>query len=720
MSYTLIIAEKPSASQKIASALAEGKIQTEGKRVRHYTLEHGGKKIVVAPAVGHLYGLSTDTKGYPVFDVQWAPAHQTNKTAQFTKDYLHQLLSLGKGADEIVAATDFDIEGEVIAANIIELGLKVKSAKRMKFSTLTKEELIESYQNRLPSLDSGMVDAGRTRHYLDFIWGISLSRALMTSIKKAGVFRVLSVGRVQGPALAILAEKEKAISAFRPEPYWELQAKVKDTPFGHGKNPFRAKDEADAALARTTSQGVVERVQQEQYQVPAPFPYDLTTLQVDAYRAFGYTPAQTLQHAQGLYEAAVISYPRTASQKLPAKLNLAKIISQLSKQGAYAKPAEQLLAQKRFIPREGVKEDPAHPAIHPTGQTPATLFAQQQKVYDLIVRRFLATFAEPATRERQQVTVKLGEEPYHAKGARTLKPGWMTFFPYAKFEEVELPAFEQGERVLAKDIEQVQKETQPPKRYSAASLVKKLESINLGTKATRSEIIETLFRRGYAQDKKAIKVTPLGLSVHDALSHDAAEILSEGLTRKFEEEMEQIQAGNKKPEEVQAEGRAVLSKIAGEIKQNELDLGKRLLTGLQTTEREVQVLGPCPTCQKGQIVIKRSRFGLFGACDQYPNCKQTYPFPKQGLIKPTGKTCEFCKAPIVMVVRKARRPFTMCLTYGCKSKESWGKPGEKKELAPSENVTGPADPAAPVGVALPKPPAQKRAAGVKRAPRAAK
>ena len=679
MSYTLIIAEKPSASQKIASALAEGPVQTIGKKVKHYILERGGQKIIVAPAVGHLYGLSTKDHGYPVFKAEWSPSHETNKHSAFTREYLEHLLSLGKKAGELVAATDFDIEGEVIAANIIQLGLKSKKATRMKFSTLTDEELQEAYENRLPHLDMGMVGAGRTRHYLDFAWGISLSRALMASIKKAGIFRILSIGRVQGPALAMLTEKERAIAAFKPQPYWELAAEIKKVQFQHTSNPFQEKVKAEEARARTTNEGVVEKVEKKRMKVSPPFPYDLTSLQVDAYRAFGFTPAQTLDYAQGLYEAALISYPRTSGQKLPAKLNLAKILSKLSQQQNYKELAQRLIDQKRFKPNEGPKEDPAHPAIHPTGLMPAKLDSYEQKLYDLIVKRFLGTLAPEAHRERQRVDVRLGKEPYAATGARTLEPGWMEYFPYAKFKEVELPPFTEGEKVKATKISLEEKETKPPKRFSAASIVQELERRNLGTKATRSEIIETLFRRGYADDKKAIKATPLGLAVVDALEHDAPEILSEELTRNFEEEMEQIQAGKKEPAEVEQEGRELLTKIAKKMKEKEAEIGKHLIGGLLETEQKSNFLGPCPTCKKGNLVIKRSRFGLFVACDAYPACKQTYPLPKQAVIKPTGKVCEFCTLPIVTVLRRGRRPFNMCITAGCKSKEGWGKKPEKEK-----------------------------------------
>jgi DNA topoisomerase-1 len=681
----LVIAEKPSSAGKIAQALAEGGPPEQKKKGKasYYELARGKDELLVAPAVGHLYGLTSKSKGYPVWDPEWKASHETSEFSAFTKPYLETLAALAKRADALVVACDFDVEGSLIGWNLARFLAPGKPVQRMKFSTLTLDELREAWEAR-GEMDTPNALAGEARHELDWLWGINASRALMSAIKKGGTFRIMSIGRVQGPSLALLAERERAIAAFKPEPYWELSALVKKAEFAHAKNPFQERAEADKAHKASKPDGVVEKVTRKDYLQNPPHPYDLTSLQVDAYRAFGFTPKQSLEHAQRLYEAAVISYPRTSSQQLPERLNLKKIVGLLAGQAEYSKHAGELQAQGRFKPHNGPKEDPAHPAIHPTGLAPGKLLPQQQRLYDLIVRRFLATLAPAAKRERQKVELKLGEEPYEAQGARTLEPGWLAYFPYAKLEEVELPPFKEGERVRAENVELAQKETQPPKRYSPASLVKKLEGQGLGTKATRAEIIETLFNRGYCTDKRAIQVTPLGMAVVEAFRHDAPEILSEELTRKFEAEMELIQASRKDAREVVEEGRAVLAKILAELKAKEGDIGGHLMKGLQQTERAVQLLGKCPTCSEGSIVVKRSRFGLFGACDRYPACKQTYPFPKQALIKPTGKACEFCRAPVVTVIRKARRPFSMCLTVNCKSKESWGKAKAQGAKEPSE------------------------------------
>jgi len=215
----LIITEKPNAAKKIADALADDKpTKLNIGKVPYYRIEHSGKDIIIGCAVGHLYGVAEkDKKGwtYPIFNTQWVPTSKINKASAFTTKYRTALQKLAKDADSFTIATDFDIEGEVIGYNILKFLCRKKDASRMKFSTLTKPDLVKSYENKSKTLEWGQVNAGVTRHEMDWIYGINLSRALTLSIKNATkTFKLLSSGRVQGPSLKILVDKEKEISAF--------------------------------------------------------------------------------------------------------------------------------------------------------------------------------------------------------------------------------------------------------------------------------------------------------------------------------------------------------------------------------------------------------------------------------------------------------------------------------------------------------------------------
>jgi len=220
----LIVTEKPQAAQKIALALGNPKRIVE-KNVPYYTLERNGEKIIVASAVGHLFGLTykQGQKGWPIFEIEWEPSYE-KKSAAFTKNYYDVLNKMAKKAKEVIIATDYDIEGEVIGWNVLRFICKKNNAKRMKYSTLTKDELVKTYENPMKELDWGQAYAGETRHILDWLYGINLSRALMEAVKKTGTFKILSIGRVQGPALKIIVDREKEIANFKQEPYWEVYA----------------------------------------------------------------------------------------------------------------------------------------------------------------------------------------------------------------------------------------------------------------------------------------------------------------------------------------------------------------------------------------------------------------------------------------------------------------------------------------------------------------
>jgi DNA topoisomerase-1 len=221
-------------------------------------------------------------------------------------------------------------------------------------------------------------------------------------------------------------------------------------------------------------------------------------------------------------------------------------------------------------------------------------------------------------------------------------------------------------------LELLEKETKPPARYTQGSIIKELEKRNLGTRATRSEILQTLYDRGYIRGK-SIEVTPLGEVVVNVLNESCPRILSEELTRHFEQEMELVYEGKKKKEEVIEEAKRVLAEILNEFKSKQENIGKKLLEGFIAARRAARTLGKCKC--GGDLIMRVSRATgkLFCGCSNYPRCDVSYPLPQAGRIEKTGKVCEHCGTPIVRVFRKGKRPFSMCLTPTCASKSGWGK-----------------------------------------------
>ena len=673
----LIITEKPKSAQRIAEALADGKPLKKGaKGVYYYEITHGKTDIIVACAVGHLFGVAEKNKKkgmpYPVFDVEWKPLYEISKSAAFSKKYYDTIKRLSKKADSFVVSCDWDIEGELIGFTILKYICNQKDGKRMKFSTLTKPDLVKAYENLSPTIEWGLATAGETRHKMDFYYGINLSRALTASIKKAGMFKLLSIGRVQGPALKIVVEKEKEISAFKPKPYWEIELDGKTDKGAlmalHSGDKFWDKKEAEAIFKKVEGKnGKISDVRSSDKEQKPPAPFDLTTLQTEAYKCFGISPKITLSIAQDLYTAGFISYPRTSSQQLPESIGYRKILEQLKKNGDYAELCEELLKKTKLAPNNGKKTDPAHPAIYPTG-IKTKVEDQNRKIYDIIARRFMATFGEPAVRETIKVSIDVEGEVFTVSGIRTKFQGWHKFYgPYVKQKEEELPGVSKGDFVEQRKLSVLDKETKPPARFTQASIVRELEKRNLGTKATRAEVVDTLYQRGYISDK-SIMATELGMKTVETLDAYSPKVVNEELTRRFETEMEEIMEHKKKPEKILGDAKRVLTEILDGFKEKEEEIGNNLLDATKRAETKANTIGKCKKCENGNLMIKRSKFGKFVGCDSYPDCQATFKLPSTGMVKPTEKVCEKCQYPVILVIRQRKKPQEACINLDCPDK----------------------------------------------------
>lgn len=688
--YILVITEKPQAAQKIADALGNATRRQDGK-VSYYELTKNGEKIVVASAVGHLFGLTytKGQKGWPIYNVEWQPSFKT-KSAAFTKQYYDCLKYLAMGAKEFVVATDFDIEGEVIGWNVLRFICGQKSSKRMKFSTLTADELKQAYETSLPELNWGNAYAGETRHILDWLYGINLSRALMSAIKRTGSFKILSIGRVQGPALKIIVDREREIAAFKPVPFWRVAIRIGDNLYYHNADIF---DKNELSKFDNIKEGIASTHKKTE-RVSPPDPFDLTTLQREAYRFHGISPSATLKIAQQLYLDGLISYPRTSSQKIPESIKPKEILKMLSgsfKEVSYA---------KRVRPVEGKKSDPAHPSIYPTGEY-ADLTGQEAKLYNLIVKRFIAAFCDDALVANKKVSIQANGLDFSATSNNITEKGWSAVYPY-KVDGENLPDLDGKVGIDATEKEEHQ--TQPPKRYTPTSLISTLEKKNLGTKATRSSIVDTLFDRGYL-DGNSIKATQLGMQLISALEKYSPIIIDEHLTREIEDEIEQFQEIQptqleESEKKIIAKAESVIDRIAATFQPKEQEIGKELLGGLQQqreAEREANLLNQCPRCKKGNLRITYSKKTkrYFISCSAYPECTQTYGLPPNALIKKSDKKCESCGFDKVVAIRKAKRPWELCFNTDCelvkKQRAEWeakkSKWAAKKENDDSEELS---------------------------------
>jgi DNA topoisomerase-1 len=703
--YTLIITEKPDAAQRIAEALDQkGKpTRTQEKNVPYYTLNRD-KPIIIVPALGHLYTIIQDQgkrNRYPVFNYRWAPRYEAEKKAQQIKDWIEVIARLAEDADTFIDACDYDIEGSLIGYTILKYacGNKDTAATRMKYSTLTKNELEKSYVEQMPHLDYGMIEAGKTRHEVDWLYGINLSRALTIAAKQAtGRYTTLSTGRVQGPTLNFLVARERSINTFVPTPYWTITAQAeihgKNYPVDYQQKTLEQKSDADAVVeACKGKSGVIEKIEEKTTQIPPPTPFDLSTLQTEAYSLFGYTPRRTGQIAERLYLEALISYPRTSSQKLPQAINYQAILTGLSKEPAYNSLTSELLSKGTLKPREGAKEDPAHPAVYPTGNKPTrALEESERRLYDLIVRRFMAVFGEAAVKKSMKATININGHHFFLRGRQILKEGWMRYYkPYLRSEEVPLPPIKEAEPVKLSEIKLEDKFTNPPPRYNPSSLLKKMEENGIGTKATRADIIETLYNRKYITEER-ITVTDLGFDVTQVLRKHASPVISVKLTRDLEEKMERIQGNLEKRENVLLQAIDQLKPVLTEMKQQETEIGQALSEAIKKAQLQERIVGTCPNCQTGKLMIifsKRTGKRFIGCTNYFQNtCKTSFPLPQKGTVKPTGRTCKTCGWPLLFVRMAGKRPWLLCINPACPKKEERRKRLEMQSLQPrSSNTT---------------------------------
>jgi DNA topoisomerase I len=677
--YTLVVCEKPAAARRIAQALGQP-MESRPGGISIFEVKNSQKQYKICTALGHLYGLTDVTKNrsvYPVLDLEWAPVAENPRVVRAIKI----ISELAKDASSFVHACDYDQEGEVIGHNILQYtcGDKYAEALRAKFSTLTDEEIRNSFVN-MAKPNCGLAEAGRSRHMLDFIYGVNLSRALVRSFKAVGRYHNLSIGRVQGPTLAFAVNREIEVRLHIPDPYWIITAQfdkegqIFSAQYEKPKveTPVEAKAVINACVGRN---GTVNSISDNKQVLRSPVPLNIGDLQREAYSLFKLGPGYTLAIAEKLYLQALISYPRTSSQKLPPSIGYNKIISGLLKIGRYSQLVSMLLSKDRLVPNEGGMTDPAHPAIYPTGVAPQQkLSGLEFKVYDLIVKRFLAAFGDPAVSRRINVTIDVRGYIFKAGGMTLTYEGWMVFYkPYVRFNQRTLPELHKDDLLKNLGVELEEKFTQPPYRYNQASMLAKMEQEKIGTKATRADIISTLFKRNYlAASKGGVEVTDLGFAVVDSMKEFAPDIVSTEMTRLMEEQLANVEQGSADSISVIEQAVDKLLESLASVIEKEADIGARINDAVSSDSAQAAVLGKCPLCKKGQLCMVRSRTTKkrFVGCSNYAGgCKATAPLPQKGSIRTTGKSCLDCSWPLVGVVfARGAKQWRICTNIHCPSK----------------------------------------------------
>ena len=610
-----------------------------------------------------------DIKGWKVPSLPylvWAPV--VKKPAE--KEIIRTLKNLAKKADEVIIATDFDREGELIGSDAVSMVRQVNEdvpVVRARYSSFTKPELEHAFaRENLVAVDDDLAAAGESRQFIDLIWGAVLTRYL-TMAKFGGLGNVRSAGRVQTPTLALVARREKERQAFVPEDYWVVRgtaATQKGEEFKFAHATARFKDEATATSAYQDAKAagkarvtdVVKKTRKGTIQTP----FNTTSLQTAA-AAEGLTPARTMRIAESLYMSGLISYPRVDNTVYPETLDLSEVVTMLKGVPQYSNYCDELLAAQPLKATRGKQETTDHPPLYPTGVgDPDKLRPEEWKLYNLIARRFLATLSEQPVIEGTKVTLDAGGQTFTASGDVLVKPGYRAIYPYGSKKDEQLPALSVGQEVDLTSLDLEAKQTEPPARYSQGKLVQEMERLGLGTKSTRASIIERLYEVKYLKNDP-IEPSQLGMAIIDALECYAAHITTPEMTSELEGDMTKVAEGQASQGAVVDHSRELLASLLEGLIEHKEDLGEAISDAVQADAK----IGVCPKCGHDLLVKQSAKTrSSFIGCSAWPECEVTYPLP-QGKIQTVEELCPVCGCPQIKVQPFRSKPYVVCVDPAC-------------------------------------------------------
>lgn len=586
----LVIVESPSKSKTISKYLGEG-----------YT---------VRASVGHVRDLPKSNKKAVDIEHGFTPHYEVVAKKE---DVLSDITSYAKKADEIILATDPDREGEAIAWHIAEiikerLGANaLKKTKRITFNEITKEAVQEAL-TAPREIDQHLREAQEARRVLDRLVGYDLSGLIWKKVRYG-----LSAGRVQSPALRIIMEREREIRAFKPETFWVISGQF-DT---EKKKPLtltcsvepRDKKEVDRIIdVANTKDWTVTAIEESEQKRSPRAPFITSTLQQTASSRLGFSPSRTMGIAQKLYEAGHITYMRTDSPTL-SKQALGQIAPIIEK--TYGK---EYLAFRTYAAKSKNAQE-AHEAIRPSKLANMNAGAndEQKKLYRLIWQRTVASQMSDAVMARTKIiaNVEGATVPdFEANGSRVLFDGWLKADPESRGDEVELPKCAQGESLTLKSIDALEKQTQPPARYTEAGLIKELEKRGIGRPSTYASITKTIEDRGYVEKEgRSLKPTDTGDVVSSFLEEYFPSYISDSFTADMENKLDEIAEGSRTYEKTLSEFyKPFLKDVKSKEKIDKL-----------TTLGEADPAMKCPKCGSS-MVVKLGRGGKFLSCATYPDC----------------------------------------------------------------------------------------------------
>lgn len=663
MKTTLVIVESPAKVKTIKKFLSS-----------NYKVE---------ATMGHIRDLPKSQLGIDV-DNDFEPKYITIRGKG---QILEKLRKEAKSCDKIYLATDPDREGEAISWHLSKvLGIDPKDDCRIEFNEITKTA-VKNAIKKPRSINMDLVDAQQARRVLDRLVGYKISPLLWKKVKKG-----LSAGRVQSVAVKLILDREEEIRAFVPKEYWDLNAKLLD---GKSKKTIEAKfygnkdkkieinnqEEMDALLKSLEGQEYqVIKIKKGEKKRNAPLPFTTSSLQQEAYRKLGFSTKKTMMVAQRLYEGVdikgegtvgLVSYIRTDSTRLSDEAKAD------AKQFIIDRYGEKYYRKNNVQAKPNTKAQDAHEGIRPTSafREPSlikdSLDKDQYKLYELIWTRFIASQMEPAVYDVVTIDISAGEYIFKATGSSVKFPGFMLVYTEGKDEKEEekdiiLPEINEGEILKLKKLEPKQHFTEPPARYTEATLVKALEEKGIGRPSTYAPIISTILARGYVvKEKKYLKTTELGEAVTKLLTDYFKDIINVEFTANMEKELDNIADGEEKWIDV-------IKKFYGSF-EKALEVAEEKIGKIEIPDEVSDEV--CEYCGRN-LVYKMGKYGKFLACPGFPECRNT-----KAIVESTGIKCPKCNSG-QLIARKSKkgRKFYGCSNYPKCDFTTWDEP--TKEVCP--------------------------------------
>ena len=649
-----------------------------------------GKDFRVVASVGHVRDLPKSNRAAIDVPAGFIPHYEVVKGKE---KVISEIKTLAKKADEVLLATDPDREGEAIAWHVAQ-AVGLKSAKRIVFHEITKEAVEEALEHPR-EIDTNLREAQEARRVLDRLVGYDLSGLIWKKVRYG-----LSAGRVQSPALRIIMEREREIHAFKAVTFWVITANFDNNlAFICSKEPTDKKEVEEILKLGKGGKWSITDIKETKVARAPRAPFITSTLQQTASSRLGLAPSRTMSLAQRLYEAGHITYMRTDSTNLGTA-------ARRDIEGLVKKKYGENYFESHVFAKKSKNAQEAHEAIRPTHFNIESAGANdaEQKLYNLIWQRTVASQMKSAEVMRTKVVANVDGEKvpdFWLNGSRILFDGWLKADPRSASEDVILPKLQVNDALKLVNIDSLEKQTEPPARYSEAGLIKELEKRGIGRPSTYASIIKTLEDRNYVDKlNKALYPTDTGDVVSTFLEEHFATYISDSFTAEMEDELDDIATGARSYKKTLTDfytpfTKAVKSKdkvekitnlgkapdgtkcpICGGPMIIKLGKGGKFLScekypecnGARTIEGK-ELEGPkdtgelCPKCGKGNLVTREGKFGMFTACARFPKCKFIKKDEAQEKANSTGVTCPVCKTGFMTERRGRFGVFYSCSNY---------------------------------------------------------